>query len=176
MMAHLFSQIPQSVLNKAGCGPAKSRQFQSDEQPRKKRVKFYADNEIRLAPVVEKVISSGEDDDDTLSLPEETIPNEPTSSHTEPLNESTEHFDAITQTETKSVQERGTQTEESLVTRPLNDNDIHRLNMQTYSPITAIPRYDKNGAPPLRIGLTLRGKKRKVYYPGDNDDVENEGL
>lgn len=171
-MANLFSQIPVQVLNKARRGGVPVRE--PVEEAPKKKVKFYQDKEVRSSEV-ESLSTTDEDttSSDILVDDVNSSTNDASSDRVELLM-SKECLNAVTQTEKTKMREFGTQTEESLITRPLcsTDNDIQRLNMQSFSPITPMPRRKGGFEPPLRIGLTLRGKKRKVFYP--DDDEENK--
>lgn len=180
-MPPLFSQIPVQVLNKVKHASISDKQVVS-----KKKVKFYEDQEVRskksredreneyLFVEIERDSNIKTDDEKScLSFQDitvEDVSDEPTSSYVDkPIIPQIEQLDAIIQTEPIKYFERASQTDESFITRPLSstDNDMHRLNMQTYAPIMPIPRRIPGREPPLRIGLTLRGKKRNVFYPGE---------
>lgn len=87
------------------------------------------------------------------------------------------HSDAILQTDIKvKMVSQETQTDESMLTRPLNDNEQQRVNSQAYFALYRIPKPRAGGVgggPPLKIGLTLRGKKRKVFYPRRDSNLDD---
>lgn len=182
-MSNLFSQIPLQVLNKVH-GGITDKGLKKKETP-KRRVKFYdEDDEIKPqvceesdSTDVSEIFIVDDNTNEAISSPQKTIsrsiepatsPNEPTSSRIEtPVVK--ESLNAIVQTDAKSTRNIGTQTEEEwlLIMRSMNDPDIHRNNMQSYAPIMPIPKRKAGSEPPLRIGLTLRGKKRRVFYPDE---------
>ena len=154
----LFSQIPANVLHRANVGRPVDR---------RKKIRFY--EEINTT------------DDETDIDTEGCINEPPTSSDSssgikkQALLAEKDFSDAIIQVDIKArTVDQQTQTEESLITRPLSDNDQQRLNSNTYYATYSIPRArTKTGRePPLKIGLTLRGKKRKVYYPDKGSDSD----
>jgi hypothetical protein len=160
MANHLFSQIPPQVLNKVNICKLSDG---SKVTPRKK-VKFE--------------ITHSRHDDSSTDLENDIVDieddsNESTSSLVPPPQKSEsrkQYSDAVIQTSAVERRSIATQTDESLITRPLNmsENDMHRQNMQSFAPITPIYKNRSGREPPLRIGLTLRGKKRKVFYPDDD--------
>lgn len=165
-MANLFSQIPAQVLNKV-------YNF-SDEDTSvapKKKVRFYEKDRVYPKVIHE---DSSTDAESVINIDDSF--DEPTTNFKEaPKKLEVQYRDAIVGTETVKVECRtiGTQTDESLRTRPLDvtEDDMHRMNMQSYAPIRPMPRRRVGcKEPPLRIGLTLRGKKRKVFYPGEEDE------
>lgn len=82
--------------------------------------------------------------------------------------------DAIIQTELVKLVDRSTQTVESFLTRPLDDYDVQQANhLNQFNESThrvMSYRIPKHRQPPLKVGLSKRGKKRQVFYP----DLENE--
>lgn len=179
-MSNLFSQIPAQVLNKV----YKSSNKEDTSVAPKKKVKFF-DQASALPEVIHEDSSSTEAesvidivDDDDKNDNNDKDDNEPTTNFKEesPRKRKVpkECRDAIIQTETKTIEHKsiGTQTDESLRNRPLEttEDDMHRMNMQSFAPIRPMPRRRAGQEPPLRIGLTLRGKKRNVFYPGEEDE------
>lgn len=80
-------------------------------------------------------------------------------------------FGTMCKPETRDM---ATQTYESLLNRPIECEESQRIQKQVqfaemYKPMYSIPK-KKGGLPPLKVGLSLGGKKRKVYYP---DEVVN---
>lgn len=172
-MAHLFSQIPAQVMNKMNI-----YKFPDDEDGppiKKKKVKFQIPGEVKFEPAVAHEDSST-DVESPINIDDDS--NEPTfGSDTRSKKGSTkpakEYSDAIIQTETKKTRTVQTQTDESMTTRPLDDDDVHRFNMQTFAPIRPLPRNRSGYEPPLKIGMTIpRGRKRKVFYPGEDDSAD----
>lgn len=170
MASHLFSQIPAQVLNKVNIYKFSD---ENDVAP-KKKVKFAEKEHIKHASIHEE---SSTDVDDEINVDDD----EPTSSvKATPEKEvviKKQYSDAKVGTDKPSCRSIETQTDESLITRPLSmtEDDMHRMNMHSFSPITPIPRSRAGRQPPLRIGLTLRGKKRKVFYPNEDEDEDNDG-
>ena len=171
MANHLFSQIPAQVLNKVNIYKFRDS---DDDGPKKKQVKFSIDKNSTRPKLINDDSSTDVESDVNI----EDSSDEPTSSPQQAIREQEppkQYSDAKVQTEIKykSVM---TQTDESLTTRPLSDDDVHRGNMQTFSTIRPLPRNRPNSRlPPLRIGLSSRGKKRKVFYPNEENDSQADG-
>lgn len=71
--------------------------------------------------------------------------------------------DAVIQTDSACLVDRGTQTDASLF-----DYDKYCALLEERSMISSVfkpVQLNRAGDPPLKIGLSLRGKKRKVFYP-----------
>lgn len=75
--------------------------------------------------------------------------------------------DAVVQTESVRLIDRGTQTDASLF-----DYDKYCALLEERSLTSSVfkpVQLNHHGCPPLKIGLSLRGKKRKVFYPTEGE-------
>lgn len=167
MAPPLFSQIPVQILNKV------KGNDHSLGDSKKRRVTFHEnstdddtdqDIDVDASDTIESSLNSD---------------NQPESHrHKPPPSLSQNVSDAIIQVDLgPKCTERGTQTDESMLTRPLiNDEyDKHRHLTQThypdiFKPMYSIPKRKNGSLPPLKLGLIMpKGKKRKVFYPHEED-------
>lgn len=159
----IFSQIPSIVLKKHKPAIVKERG--------RKRVKFQDD--IQSKEVSSSRIEPELEENHEISQETDVDGDEPVD-----VDDSTrETADAIIQTETyipatKSVE---TQTETSYSKSPLKDSreqyvsELEVNSLSSYRPIYSSPLQCVE-QPPLKIGMTLpKGKKRKVFYPGEEN-------
>lgn len=171
MSKQLFSQIPAQILSKANI-------ITYDNYEPRKRVRF-----SDVTPRAQEIEISDQisDEVDIEDLTEE-LTNEQSSSSTEQelLSASPpakkQYSDAIVQADFKpKTCDRITQTELSLL---MTDDELYRIHKQAqqfeiFKPMYSIPKH--NGRlPPLKLGLTLpKGRKRKVYYPDEENGSAN---
>jgi len=116
-----------------------------------------------------------EDQDMTIERPKKSSLKTNKTKRPEPFD--VETADAKIQTDLKpDTIERGTQTDVTCGRASLAEifheqyqNQLEAQSLAGYKPMFAIPKCEGQ-APPLKIGLTLpKGKKRKVYYPDDDN-------
>lgn len=191
MASSLFSQIPSHVLRRAN---VEGRTLRGRE-PKKPQL-ITAKNSSKRKRIEDE--NSDSSDTDTVEIDVQDVStNEPESvgealpdSVTESVNESysveikstettdqgnnQECQDAIVQTDFKvQTVSQSTQTDETMMNMQFGDNDQQRFN-QAFFTMYAIPKTRSASGPPLKIGLTLRGKKRRVFYPHNTNSVDSD--
>lgn len=159
----IFSQIPSSVLKKHR--PASTRE-------RKKKIKFWDDNHGK------EVLSSRDEVVSDISSQNKESQNTVVEG-AEPIEEvlevsKIETSSVATQTDPPPLVTVDTQTEPSFKS-PLKDsheqykNELEVNTLSSYQPLYSLP-LACGKQPPLKIGMTLpKGKKRKVFYPDDEN-------
>lgn len=192
MALPLFSQIPTQVLTRIGKENFKKEQnlakFYEDE------IIEESDSEIDVEKNKDVVLieppepADKNQDKGTKKVnksDEKNQPNKkrvkysdecPTSSSNQFVIEKT-FSDASVQTDDLMLLRREAivQTNETLLNRPISDYERHREQngshfADAYKPMYSIPKRQGKDVPPLKIGLTLRGRKRKVFYPGEEQE------
>lgn len=187
MALPLLSQIPTQVLSKLGKKNIKKTpqiaKFYADESQEDKETDTEPEKDVvKDEESVMRAIDA--DDDSTIIDTENSFAKKkfkysddyPTSSNNQFLNEKT-FSDAMVQTDDlytfKFKRDACVQTMDNRLRK--SDYEIHREQGNNhfgdaYKPIYSLPKRQGDDAPPLKIGLTLRGRKRKVYYPGLDED------
>lgn len=175
-MAALFSQIPQTVLkNCRRQTPSGIRKGVKIHDSKKTYDEIVRETKKSIIEIIEpeevsclKVCDSTEKPDSQVyDFKEKSI------SETQEFVKPKETSDAIIQADTRpTFTSRGTQTCGALFTQSLRDHDAKGVLgknefAEVYKPMFKIPKGVSE--PPLKLGLTLRGKKRKVFYPGSED-------
>lgn len=190
MALPLFSQIPTQVLSKLGKENFKKEQnlakFYEEEVIEESDSEVDVENEKKK--VEEQVVKASEILDNKPKRIAKDNPSVqtnskrvrytdecPTSSSNQFVVEKT-FSDASVQTDDPSLfrREAIVQTNETLLNRPLSDYERHKEHNNSrfsdaYKPMYSLPKRQGKEVPPLRIGLTLRGRKRKVYYPNEEE-------
>jgi len=168
MSSQLFSQIPQQVWSRAGVDHRSSRGIKDG----RKKLRFDENiEELELSPDVTSWISETESDassDGTIECEvRDSIHDEAPTSSLPDSSKLIGSSDSITQTDKIVLVSKETQTEESMLNRPScgyeNCQKVHamRTMMEFKTPL--------NTKAPLKVGLGLNGRKRKVFYPDDED-------
>lgn len=189
MALPLFSQIPTQVLTKLG---------KENVKKTAQIAKFYADDsqeakEIDTESDIE-VVNDGKSNTRTLDVKEDPTIVDTKNSFDRPAKKKVKYSDectssnnqllektfsdAIVQTDDQDIFKRDAcvQTIETSFNRlRKSDYEVHREQGNNhfgdaYKPMYSLPKRQGKDAPPLKIGLTLRGRKRKVYYPGLDEE------
>lgn len=187
MALPLFSQIPTQVLSKLGKenikkNPSNAKFYadiiQEEKEPNTESEEEQISNDKSTIQTIDinddSTIIDGEDSYDKPLKKKKLAHEYPTSSTDKTFS------DAMVQTDDLDLFKRDAcvQTMESSINKlRKSDYDLHRDQSNThfgdtYKPIYSLPKRQGENAPPLKIGLTLRGRKRKVYYPGLEEDNE----